>query len=148
MKIIFLDFNGILDTYENMDEINPDNLKRLKQIIESTNAKVVISSSLKNSYYYLGSYSKHLKEIIETLENYGIEVIGITPLRATREEEIKNYLLDHPEVENYCILDDDYEMEDLKTNLVKLPLQNFIGQTGLEDSHMEKAIKILNRTLK
>lgn len=45
MNVIFLDFNGVLDTYENMDEINKENLQRLKHIIEETNAKVVISSS-------------------------------------------------------------------------------------------------------
>lgn len=54
MNVIFLDFNGVLDTYENMDEINKENLQRLKHITEETNAKVVISSSLKNSYYYTG----------------------------------------------------------------------------------------------
>lgn len=47
MKVIFLDFNGVLDTYENMDEINPDNLQRLKHIANETEAKIVISSSSK-----------------------------------------------------------------------------------------------------
>ena len=60
MKIIFLDFNGVLDTYDNMNEIDQNNLKRLKYIIDKTNAKVVISSSIKNSYYYTGSFNKHL----------------------------------------------------------------------------------------
>ena len=31
MKVVFLDFNGILDTYENMDVVDPDNLMRLKR---------------------------------------------------------------------------------------------------------------------
>ena len=44
MKVIFLDFNGVLDTYDNMDEINPDNLNRLKHIVDETNSKIVISS--------------------------------------------------------------------------------------------------------
>ena len=45
MNVIFLDFNGVLDTYENMDEINEGNLQRLKHIVDETNAKIVISSS-------------------------------------------------------------------------------------------------------
>lgn len=36
MKVIFLDFNGVLDTYERMDEINFDNLERLKFIINQS----------------------------------------------------------------------------------------------------------------
>ena len=144
MKVIFLDFNGVLDTYDNIDTINKENLKRLKYIIDKTKAKVVISSSLKNSYYYTGHYSKHLKNIIKEIENIGIEVIDITPKANTREEEIKLYLSLHPEVSNYCILDDDYEMESLKENLVTLIPQPEKGQ-GLEEIHMIKAIKILKR---
>jgi len=145
MNIIFLDFNGVLDTYENIDEINIDNLKRLKYIVDETESKVVISSSLKNSYYYTGHYSVFLQKIVNEIENIGIEVIDITPKANTREEEIKLYLNLHPEVSNYCILDDDYEMESLKENLVKLPLQGK-GSEGLNDIHMNKAIKILKRT--
>ena len=144
MNIIFLDFNGVLDTYDNIDEINIDNLKRLKNIVDVTESKVVISSSLKNSYYYTGHYSTFLKKIIKEIENIEIEVIGITPKAKTREEEIKLYLQLHPEVSNYCILDDDYEMESIKEHLVKLPLQGE-GSQGLNDVHMNKAIKILKR---
>lgn len=145
MKIIFLDFNGVLDTYENMDKIDPDNLKRLKHIIDETNSKVVISSSLKKSYFYTGHLSKRLENIIKILENTGIEVIDITPNSDTRENEIKLYLEQHPEIENYCIIDDDYEMEQLKNHLIKLPSQMQVGQTGLDDYHMNMAIKILKR---
>lgn len=144
MKVIFLDFNGVLDNYDNMDEINPTNLQRLKTIVDKTDAKIVISSSLKNSYYHTGYLSKKLKDIINELERVGIEVIDITPNAKTREEEINLYLEMHPEIENFCIIDDDYEMETLKENLVKLPSQMNEGQMGLEDIHMNMAIKILN----
>jgi len=148
MKVIFLDFNGVLDTYENMDQINEDNLRRLKRIVDETQSKVVISSSLKNSYYYTGHFSEHLQSIIQEIENMGIEIIGITPYVGRREDEIKLYLKQHPEVDAFCILDDDYEMEELKENLVKLPPQMQIGQVGLEDIHVDAAIKILSRTNK
>lgn len=145
MNVIFLDFNGVLDTYENIDEINIDNLKRLKYIIDETESKIVISSSLKNSYYHTGHYNIFLQKIINQIENIGIEVIGITPKAETREEEIKLYLQSHQEVSNYCILDDDYEMESLKEHLVKLPVQDK-GSKGLQDIHMNKAIKILKKS--
>lgn len=145
MNVIFLDFNGVLDTHENIDEININNLQRLKHIVDVTNSKVVISSSLKNSYYYTGHYSRHLQKIINEIEQIGIEIIGITPKGKTREEEIKIYLSLHSEIDNYCILDDDYDMESLKENLVKLPSQMESGQMGLDEEHMNKAIKILSR---
>lgn len=86
MKVIFLDFNGVLDTYDNMDEINLTNLQRLKTIVDKTGAQIVISSSLKNSYYYTGTLSRKLKDIINELERVGIEVIDITPHAKTRED--------------------------------------------------------------
>lgn len=144
MKAIFLDFNGVLDTNANMDEINPDNLQRLKHIVDETGAKIVISSSLKRSYYYTGRFSKLLLEIIKRVTEEGMEVIGITPNATTREEEIQMYLNNHPEIENFCIIDDDYDMGSFKSHMVKLPCQIEIGQMGLDDVHMNMAIEILN----
>ncbi len=148
MKVIFLDFNGVLDTNETMNEINPDNLQRLKRIVDETGAKIVITSSLKNNSLITGHISKGLQKIIEEIEQPGIEVIGLTPQARSREEEIKLYLSQHQEIENYCILDDDYEMEDLKDHLVKLPSQMQEGQMGLDEIHMIKAINILNNSVK
>lgn len=148
MKVIFLDFNGVLDTYDNMDEINPQNLNRLKHIVDECNAKVVISSSLKNSYYKTGQFSKKLTQIVKELQEVGIKIIGITPQANNRQEEIELYLENHPEVQQFCILDDDYEMERLNEHLVKLPSQQEEGQLGLDDVHMNMAIKILNSPIK
>lgn len=143
MNIIFLDFNGVLDTNDNMDVIDEGNLKRLKHLVDMFNAKVVISSSLKNSYYYTGRYSKLLQGIIDTLLTNGIDVIGLTPKAEEREEEIRMYLDNHPEVSNYCILDDDYEMESLSDHLVKMPMQMSDGQMGFTQEYLEQAIRIL-----
>ena len=104
MTVIFLDFNGILDTNLNMDVIDEGNLERLRQVVLLTGAKVVISSSLKNTYYYTGRYSRLLQSIIDRLLESGIDVIGITPKAESREEEIKIYLSMHPEIDNFCIL--------------------------------------------
>ena len=145
MNVIFLDFNGILDTNDNMDVIDEGNLNRLKVLVDMFNAKVVISSSLKNSYYYTGRYSKLLQSIIDRLLEAGIDVIGITPKCESREEEIIMYLNNHPEISNYCILDDDYDMDELKEHLVKLPMQMEEGQMGFTQEYLDKAIGILGR---
>ncbi len=65
MKVIFLDFNGVLDTYYSLDEIDKDNLLRLKKIVSDTGASIVISSSI-------------IKELINILLENDIDVTGIT----------------------------------------------------------------------
>lgn len=144
MKVIFLDFNGILDTYENMDVIDSDNLNRLKKIVDECNAKVVLTTSNKNNYYRSGMIRGILKYIIDSLLEAGIDVIGMVPMLDSREDEIHAYLDMHPEVEEFVILDDDYDMPSFRDNLILLPSQMIgIEQRGLEDEHVEKAISIL-----
>lgn len=145
MNVIFLDFNGVLDTNLNMDVIDQGNLMRLKNLVDMFDAKVVISSSLKNPFYYNGRHSKMFQSILEQLLEAGIDVIGITPQGNSREEEITMYLNDHPNISNYCILDDDYDMGSLKDHLVKLPTQMSEGQMGFTQEYMDKAIRILGR---
>lgn len=65
MKVIFLDFNGVLDTYYSLDEIDKDNLLRLKKIVSDTGASIVISSSI-------------IKELINILLENDIDITGIT----------------------------------------------------------------------
>lgn len=144
MKVIFLDFNGVLDTWEKMDKIDPDNLKRLMHIVKETGAKIVLSSSVKNRYFVDGVLSYMCRYLIDTLTQNDLEVIGMTPYASVREEEINLYLQAHPEIDSFCILDDDYYMESLKDNLVKLPSQMNQYSKGLEDVHVSQAIKILN----
>lgn len=144
MKVVFLDFNGVLDTYDEMDVIDKSNLNRLKKIVDVTGAKIVISSSNKNNYYRNGYISGILKYLINSLLIEGFDVIGLLPMGDSREEEIKMYLSMHPEINEFVILDDDYEMPSFKKQLIKLPSQ-MIGslQRGLEDKHVYKAIEIL-----
>lgn len=145
MNVIFLDFNGVLDTNLNMDVIDQGNLNRLKKLVDMFDAKVVISSSLKNPFYYNGKHSRLFQGILAALLESGIDVIGITPKGNSREEEILMYLNSHPEISNYCILDDDYDMEKLKEHLVKLPMQMSEGQMGFTQEYLDKAIGILGR---
>lgn len=145
MKVIFLDFNGVLDTYDDIDKINSVNLLRLKEIVDETGASVVISSSIKNSYYYTSKYGKMLSEVVNVLTDNDINVLGITPLKGNREDEIKEYLDNHPEIDNFCIIDDDFDMKSFKGNMVKLPTQSKKNPYGLTKRYMDAAIKILKR---
>lgn len=149
MKVIFLDFNGVLDTYDDFDIINEDNLKRLKKIVLLSGASVVISSSCKNNYFYNnGKHGYIYKMLVERLQNEGISVVGFTKLMNSRQEEIKNYLSTHIDINSYCILDDDYDMEDLSEHIVKLPNQMSSCGMGLQDEDVVKALNILGVELK
>lgn len=143
MKVIFLDINGVLDTHEDVNICDAGNLMRLKSVIEQTNAKVVITSSLKNSLFREGGIGYRLNYWLECLREVGIEVIGYTPKGKSREEEITLYLMSHPEIDSFCIIDDDYALEKFKDNLVKLPMQINPENKGFEEKYMQKAIEIL-----
>ena len=149
MKVIFLDFNGVLDTWFVMDKINYDNLQRLKGIVRDTGAKVVLTTSNKRSFVTSGVMNPIMVMLTTRLMEEGIDVIGVTPNCDTREHEIMMYLHEHPEIENYVIIDDDYEMDSLREHLVKLPCQN-IGreQIGLTKYYADMAIQILGKTPK
>ena len=48
-KIIFLDFDGVINNWYHFDGVCPTNALILKQIIDLTNAKIVVMSSNKYS---------------------------------------------------------------------------------------------------
>ena len=107
--------------------------------------KLVDKASLfliSNSYNE-GKYTDNLiKYLINPLNEVGIEVLGITLNKETREEEITTYLIEHPEINSFYILDDEYEFSKYKDNFIKL---DYLGN-GLEDKHVSKAIYILKKT--
>ena len=143
MKVIFLDFNGVLDTYENMDTIDEINLHILINAIKKTEAKVVITSSNKNVFYRIGKHNKIMINLLNTLKQNNIEILGITKYLNTREEEILDYLKTHPQITHYCILDDDYIFESMKEHQIKLTNQND-GGNGLQETSIEEIVRKLN----
>lgn len=143
MKVIFLDFNGVLDTYENMDTIDEINLHILINAIKKTEAKVVITSSNKNVFYRIGKHNKIMINLLNTLKQNNIEILGITKYLNTREEEILDYLKTHPQITHYCILDDDYIFESMKEHQIKLTNQ-MDGGNGLQETSIEEIVRKLN----
>lgn len=154
IKLIFLDIDGVLDTYSSRCQLDPVLMERLGVLLERTCAKIVISSSWRSN-----DIASTL-EFITDPENPRVgsnpfpftdKVVGITPIiftmkdgeidgPATRGEEIAAYLETHP-CNNYVILDDCNEM---------LPNQqsHFVlidDEYGLTDADVKKAISILNR---
>lgn len=157
MKVIFLDFDGVLTSSKAYGVLDPEKMELLWKILEETGASVVISSSWRG--FDVENTKKSLvgdgDEYKNTCFRWVDKVVGITPRpyvddfidyeEWNRESEIKMYLDSHPEVEDFVILDD---MEDEFTDprllgkLVKTTIRY-----GMREEDAEKAIKMLNGNL-
>jgi len=152
IKLIFLDIDGVLDTYKTRYQLDPELMKRLGFLLETTGAKIVVSSSWR-AMDVAGTI-----EFMTDPDNpsvgshpfpYTDKIIGVTPILfsiidgdidrpATRGEEIAAYLKANP-CDKYVILDDDRDM---------LPEQweHFVpvnDEFGLTDENVQKAVTIL-----
>ncbi len=162
MKIIFLDFDGVLnheifyqkrmdDGMENyppypLCEIDPKNIQVLNFIIEKTGAKIVISSTWR--------HGRTIEELQNILNYHGFEgeIISITPSFrddcSLRGNEILQWIKDSKELigsdyhefENYVILDDDSDMLYWQRNNF-IHVDRYVGLT-INDAYV--AIKMLN----
>jgi len=139
MKVVFLDIDGVLNDAFTTQALMDDTPKRehldcLKEILDKTGAKVVLSST-----WRLFSDSRNI--VKNCLQNIGSDIYDITKeLSKGRGAEIAEWISRHSEVESFVILDDDIsDMKQFKNNIVKTTFYH-----GLLPEHIEKAIKILN----
>lgn len=128
MNVIFLDFDGVLNThFYYSNELIESKIAILADICHEYDCKVVIEASAKNAIdedtMDVNSSSAWVNFIFDLFKKYNIECIGRTPNVIKRhndysytsiwkEDEIRLYLFRHPEVEHYCVIDDD----DLRIN--------------------------------
>ena len=168
MNVIFLDFDGVLDTYHFMksDDIER-RIKILSKICMETGSKVVIEASAKRCIdeetLEVEDDVKWVKKIFENFNKYNIECIGRTPevgrkisefsyTPIWKEDEIKLYLSRHPEIDHFCIIDDDDmgpKNSDLKTLkdylVVTLNYSDNPEEEGLLESHLDQIKDILKK---
>jgi methionine--tRNA ligase beta chain len=162
MKTIFLDIDGVLNVdYADRDQFGhifrDEYVQNLKEIIEKTGAKIVISSTWKD---------KGIERMLALWKERNLpgEIIDVTPdcvdvCAATnivyydqvkRGHEIKLWLDRHPEVTQYVIFDDiqDFldEQQDYFVNCsTGEPVKPWkLGIPGLKEECKIKAINILN----
>lgn len=152
------DFIRSLSHYTDVDK---KRVKRLGKICKKTGAKVVLSSSWRNgllNYNGTRHYDSDINKLFWNLiDKYRIEVIDKTPRLRTsykREDEIKAWLSEHSEVDNFIILDDeDADLQSfIGSRLVKTSHKDYKGYiacserkwSGLTNEHVKQAIKILN----
>lgn len=128
MRIIFLDIDGVLNSWASFYKITTKKLQLLNDLIEQTGAKIVISSSWRigsnNVKEFLDkNFSKSIfrldtfKDITnqECISNifYNNTIDLIDTFGPSRGDEIKRWLDNHSDdVESYVILDDDTDVLD------------------------------------
>lgn len=145
MKVIFLDFDGVI-TIPPKWYINANKIKWIKKIVDKTDAKIVVSSSWRRENVketindMIGKTkrcprNKMLYWLIDNLYDVTHTYKGL------RGQEIKDWLNERNDIENYVIIDDDGDFLDEQ-------LYHFV-QTNYEDGITEteaiRAIKVLNK---
>lgn len=166
MNVIFLDIDGVLNTCNDLEKnryyylesgierpnINIEKVEVLSRIVKKYNCKIVISSSWKLNN------NKNLNYLFNLFERYEIECIGFTPSIKKiynehtyndmwKENDIRIYLLRHPEIEHFCIIDDEeYDLLKLKDYLIKTVNYNENHELeGLLDIHETEVERILKK---
>ena len=151
MKAIFLDVDGVLNSDEYFDsvgysdddsienEIDMNKIKLLKEAVDLTDAQVVLSSSWR--------YTRKAQSLRKLLIENGI-MTDVTPfLQNKRGLEIKSWLKNNPDVDDFVILDDEvFDSYDdfLLSKLIKISDSSGNGfGRGLLPKDVDKIVKQL-----
>jgi hypothetical protein len=153
MKIIFLDFDGVLNShkffisqeglkivrlYGDLDEtLDPTKIALINQLVDQTGAQVVVSSSWRITHT--------LESLNAILARHGatFKLIGETPyLGKYRGAEIADYLSGLKEQPtHFVIIDDDSDMGEVKSHLVKTSMMS-----GMDEGHLKDCLTMLGVT--
>jgi hypothetical protein len=150
MNIIFLDIDGVMNHRRHMIrsklhksfEFCPKSVEHVKQILEQTNSKIVLSSSWRigeTIETFKKNYLSHYR-----LQNY---LVGMTPFSGnfneTRGLEIQQYINlvknTYLNVDRFIIIDDDKDMSHLMSRLVHCTNLN-----GLDEIKRDEAIRLFS----
>ena len=142
MKVIFLDVDGVLNCYLHKftPALEDAKIKLLKEIVDVTDAKIVLSSSWREN--------SNLKyKLVTKLAEYNLEIYDHTPILwsgTPRSREIERYIQSHySEIEQFVILDDgDFDEARLKAVFPHHFIKTNI-KYGLTSTKKDRAIKVL-----
>ncbi len=163
MKIIFLDVDYVLNYEFSKTRIDgylfveDSKIELLKQLIEHTEGKIVLSSTWRFGWVYMDApvpendayrqrEIRHFIALRDKLQEFGLELLDRTPVSAEddRGKEIDEWLRkwDGEPIESFVILDD-------MNGKYLRPHSNRLIRTsarkGLEQKHVDLAVKILNK---
>jgi len=154
MKVIFLDIDGVLNRFEayvspeeweanhrngnQMEPIEKDKVSLINTLSKRTGANIVISSAWRLMYPW--------KTLVKILRDKGLKgnIIGQTPYfpiaEKERGDEIKAWLVEHPEVTGYVVIDDRDDMSAVRDHFVQTN-----QETGITKREALQAFNILGR---
>lgn len=169
MNIIFLDIDGILNSnayfkslydsesqlrsHEIYNDISDFHLQMLAKIYHTCNAEIVLSSTWRELDNKDKTYYSMYQYLLDSLAKYDMKIIDKTPvIDMNRPLEIVTWINNQADKDDikFVSLDDDFGKEDydkygIGNCLVKT---NFFGENisegGLQQRHVNRAIKILN----
>ena len=154
MKIIFLDIDGVVncnstkERCRNVMGVEQDKIALVKQIVEATGAKIVLSSTWRlDSLVFENGRTVNAGDfeyLVGEFAKQGLEFFDVTPCHSDqwRGREILEWLSKAEEpIEGYVVIDDD--VFDIVTEckghvLITSP------ETGLKPNGVKWAIQILN----
>ena len=154
MKIIFLDVDGVLNSIDSEDRlgafigIDYSGVKLLREIVDKTDAKIVLVSSWKRRWHKTKEDQGILANYLDKrLAEENLEIIDKTKDSITnRGEGIFNWLSVHPEVDSWIILDDEIFDDYIEYGCMPHLVQTSFYDGGLKEKHVEQAISLLNKT--
>lgn len=126
MKVLFLDVDGVLNSHKTggLYALKKKCLRLLQDIVESTDCKIVLSSTWRKDDYAM-------KRLRRVLSYRGIKIFSTTPdlsgnIGNIRGNEIAQWLDENKDlgITHYAILDDDGDMQDSQ-------LRNFFQTDGM-----------------
>lgn len=167
MNVIFLDFDGVLNTVHDKNDENDENLEKriaiLSDICKEFDCKVVIEASMKDAIdeETMETTSNWINKVFDLFKKYNIDCIGRVPnvsrklsvsyTSIWKEDEIRLYLFRHPEIEHYCVIDDDdlYPYSDLdkvRNHLVQtIYYSDNPQEEGLTEDYKSEIGKVLQK---
>ena len=154
MKVIFLDVDGVLNSADSDDTfregiigLDYSGIKLIKEIVDATDAEIILISTWKLAWY---KDNKSRQDSVaayldKRLAEEGLVIMDKTGgYMADRGHGIIEWLSEHP-TDSWIVLDDeifdDYEECGIMPYLVKTDFYD----GGLKESHVEMAIKMLNK---
>lgn len=153
---IFLDVDGVLDIFnpaERIQHLLPEAVDRLARLVKRCRAKVVVISDWRYGSCNLGTEDLRVNwnQLVQALKEKHIEISGVTVCdgkKRTRTEEVKAYLAEHPEIQNYVMLDDCYGDDYSSDQNIKEHLVFINALKGLQDQDCLKVCALMNGFLK
>lgn len=129
------------------EEIDSNKVKLLSEIVNTTGAKIVLSSTWRDLKDYNGDDIDMYQYLVDKLGEYNLAIFDHTPIMDfCRPKEISTWLKSHKECNKFISLDDDfrewqYEEYGIGSCLVST---NFLEKNGgIRREHVNKAIEIL-----